>query len=39
MTIFEQLKHFCEVNHLPQSALNELYQIAKKAYQKGREAK
>ena len=36
MTIFEQLKHFCEVNHLPQTALTELYNIAKQAYEKGK---
>ena len=39
MTIFEQLKHFCEVNHLPQSALTELYNIAKQAYIKGKNSK
>jgi len=36
MTIFEQLKAFCEKNHLPESALNELYNIAKQAYLKGK---
>ena len=38
MTIFEQLKQFCERNHLPESALTELYNIAKQAYEKGKKS-